>query len=86
MSWQPRWMVVGLLLAVVTPIIVETTSAQAPRIDVNSLMNETQKSTPRMDAITMVWWMPEEFWRVMNEGPGRNRTFAIGLSIRPSQV
>jgi len=35
-----------------------------PAIDVNRLTDELQKQSPGQDDISMVWWIPEEYWRV----------------------
>ena len=40
-----------------------STTAQAVRIDIDALTNETQKGSPVPDDATLVWWIPEEFWR-----------------------
>ena len=31
-------------------------------IDVNALLHDTQKQTADPDRLTLVWWLPEEFW------------------------
>jgi hypothetical protein len=35
---------------------------QAGRIDINALTEETQKTLPDPDRMTLVWWIPEQFW------------------------
>jgi hypothetical protein len=32
-------------------------------VDLPALLMETQRHSPRPDEATMVWWLPEEFWR-----------------------
>jgi hypothetical protein len=48
-----------------------TTVFQASQVNVNSLVNEIQKMSEKTDQASFVWWMPEEFWRVTNEGSGQ---------------
>jgi hypothetical protein len=42
--------------------ILKTGIAQKTKIDVNALTAETQKMSDKPDAMTMIWWVPEEFW------------------------
>jgi len=39
----------------------------APEININDLLSETQQHGPDPSRVTMVWWMPEEFWRISFE-------------------
>lgn len=41
--------------------------AAGPAVDVQALIQETQKSAPGSDDMAMVWWMPEDFWRLSFE-------------------
>ncbi|NIM51604.1 MAG: hypothetical protein GTN62_12315 [Gemmatimonadales bacterium] len=36
---------------------------QGVKVDLQALVEETQQMSRRSDAMTFVWWMPEEFWR-----------------------
>lgn len=38
--------------------------AQAHQVDLSALIDETQKSLPDADRMSIVWWIPEEFWQV----------------------
>lgn len=38
--------------------------AQEREVDINTLVQETQKLTQAADELTMVWWIPEEYWQV----------------------
>lgn len=71
MNWHRRRSMVLLLCLTVanlcSPVLVR---AQQSGIDFNSLMIEVQKVSANPDALTVVWWMPEEFWRASNEGSG----------------
>ena len=39
-------------------------AAQPGRVDTDALVNETQKFHPSQDRLTVVWWIPKEFWEV----------------------
>jgi hypothetical protein len=39
-----------------------TALAQANQVDLNALTAETQKMHPDADRMTLVWWVPGEFW------------------------
>lgn len=36
---------------------------QAGMIDLNALTQETQKTSRKTDEVSLLWWIPEEFWR-----------------------
>ena len=38
--------------------------AQDTGTDVNALVQETQKMSKSADEMTIVWWIPEEFWQI----------------------
>lgn len=38
------------------------TMSQSFKVDLDALTNETQKSSPDPDEITLVWWIPNDFW------------------------
>ncbi|MFX0152297.1 MAG: zinc ribbon domain-containing protein [Candidatus Hodarchaeota archaeon] len=42
--------------------------SQDVKIDLDSLMTETQKMSDDPDAMTLVWWIPDEFWIATAEG------------------
>ena len=52
------WLIVGFL---VLPAI---TAAAPPAVDMEALISDTQRTTPDNDRMSLVWWMPEEFWRI----------------------
>jgi hypothetical protein len=37
---------------------------QATQVDITALTQETQRMSQKADEMTMVWWIPEEYWRV----------------------
>ena len=41
--------------------------AQDRKVDINALVQETQKMSQSADEMKMIWWIPEEFWRVSFE-------------------
>lgn len=38
--------------------------AKDSKIEMNSLIEETQKHSNSANKVAMIWWMPEEFWQV----------------------
>ena len=38
--------------------------SQESKIDLNALIQETQMASEIYNEVTLVWWVPEEFWRV----------------------
>ncbi|HXI85793.1 MAG TPA: zinc ribbon domain-containing protein [Verrucomicrobiae bacterium] len=47
------------------------TSAPPKKVDLSDLIHETQKSGKIPGVITLVWWVPEEFWRVSLSSGGK---------------
>lgn len=41
--------------------------AQDRKININAFVYETQKMSESANEMTMIWWVPEEFWRVSFE-------------------
>jgi hypothetical protein len=41
--------------------------AQDRRVDINALVQETQRMSDRSGEMTLIWWIPEEFWRASLE-------------------
>ena len=70
-SYRRRPVTLALLLGAATIVGATTARAQTHQVDVNSLLVETQQTTPSMDAVTFVWWIPAEFWRATLEGSGQ---------------
>lgn len=54
----------SLLLAVFVVIgFAGTTLAKEIKIDLEALTNETQRVSTEGDKMTLIWWIPEEYWR-----------------------
>lgn len=53
------------------------TYSQARTIDLTALTQETQMMSRKADELTLLWWIPEEFWRA---------SFAQTQDISPTQV
>ena len=65
MSFSNDLVVIKVLLTVLFLCSrTETVIAQTNQIDLNALTVETQRTLPDADRITLVWWVPEEFWQV----------------------
>ncbi|UCG51919.1 MAG: hypothetical protein JSW58_17430 [Candidatus Latescibacterota bacterium] len=43
---------------------VSLSFAQDEKVDINALVQEIQKMSDETDEMTLVWWIPEEFWLV----------------------
>lgn len=41
--------------------------AQDVKVDINALIQETQKMSQSADKMNLIWWIPEDFWRVSLE-------------------
>jgi hypothetical protein len=41
--------------------------AQDRKVDINALVQETQKMSDKSGEMTLIWWIPEEFWRASFE-------------------
>lgn len=55
-------MSIFFLIMFLTLGMLKTGIAQQTKIDVNALTVETQKTSDKPDAMTMIWWIPAEFW------------------------
>ena len=42
---------------------VSLSLAQDRKVDINALVQETQKMSDRSGEMTLIWWIPEEFWQ-----------------------
>lgn len=63
-----------------------TAAAQAGRIDFDALTNDTQKSSPDPERMSLVWWIPEEYWRVaLSQDPTVTKSETEGFlaTVRP---
>jgi len=51
--------------------------AQGEQVDINALIQETQKRSDKPSEMTFVWWIPEEYWRA---------SFAQNPNMTPTQI
>ncbi len=58
--WKTRAFIATLLILSFMSIAF----AQDSKIDINALVDETQKISPAEDEMSLVWWIAEEFWQV----------------------
>ena len=42
---------------------INSSFAQDIKVDINALIQETQKMSQSQHEMTLVWWIPEDFWR-----------------------
>lgn len=65
MQAKKIWGWIALLVAVFLLYgITGTSLAAESKTDLNAFMQETQKMSQKADEMVMVWWIPEEFWRI----------------------
>ena len=46
---------------------INSSFAQDIKVDINALIQETQKMSQSADEMTLIWWIPEDFWRASFE-------------------
>jgi len=51
------WLILGLLAPAIAP-------AAPPAVDTQALIQDTQRAASGNDQMSLVWWMPEDFWRI----------------------
>ncbi|MEJ2236399.1 MAG: hypothetical protein P8X67_21050 [Syntrophobacterales bacterium] len=61
--WKVRVLVGALLICGWMSVSV----AQDRKVDINALVQETQKMSDTSGEMTLIWWIPEEFWRASFE-------------------
>ena len=61
--WKVRVLVGALLICGWMSVSV----AQGRKVDINALVQETQKMSDTSGEMTLIWWIPEEFWRASFE-------------------
>ena len=63
MSFNKDLVVIHVLLTLLLLCSGETVLAQANQVDLNALTAETQKMHPDANRMTLVWWVPGDFWQ-----------------------
>lgn len=54
-----------------------TAIAQESKVDTNALVQETQKMSQAASELTLIWWIPDEYWQA---------SFAQEQTVTPAQV
>lgn len=54
-----------LLLGTLPPGVCKAQVKEASRPDLNAFIQETQKTSTDTDKLDFVWWIPEEYWRLV---------------------
>jgi len=57
------WKASGFVATILVCGWMSLTIAQDRKIDINGLVQETQKMSDNSDEMTLIWWIPEEFWQ-----------------------
>lgn len=66
---------ISSFLVIILLVYSENSFAQDKKIDLNALILETQKQSQTMDKVSMIWWVPEEYWRAsFEQSSGVNAT------------
>jgi hypothetical protein len=63
--------------------------AQGHKVDLPALVQQTQKMSQSADEMTLVWWIPEEFWKAsaaQNPNAGEGQAEDILKVVRPYTV
>ena len=60
-----RWRAGLFLMALLLFGWMTAAAAQESRVNLDALTQETQKTSGKAGEMTLVWWIPEEYWRVM---------------------
>ncbi len=50
--------------------LISVSIGQKKKINLNALIDETQKQSEASDEMTLIWWIPETFWKVNFEQDG----------------
>ena len=58
--WKVRIFVTAFIICIWMSLVF----AQDRRVDINALVEETQKMSKETDEMTLLWWIPEDFWQV----------------------
>ena len=60
----------GILIPLAALLIcgwVNLSFAEDRKININELLQETQKASDKIEEMILIWWIPEEFWRASFE-------------------
>jgi hypothetical protein len=61
--WKGKVFIVALLIFG----WMNSSFAQDIKIDINAIVQETQRTSRSADEMTLIWWIPEDFWQVSFE-------------------
>ena len=65
-TWRFRSMS-AFVLALLLWGVMRTAFAKENKVDINALVQETQKIKQISDEMTLIWWIPDEYWRASFE-------------------
>jgi hypothetical protein len=65
----------GMLLALCFSLL--TCAAQENKVDLSALTRETQQTSHKEHDLTIVWWIPDDFWRV---------AMSVNGDVTPNQI
>jgi len=59
-----KWVIVFVAVCLLCGGMKIGVAQEEGKVDLNVLIQETQKMSQKADEMTFVWWIPEEFWQV----------------------
>jgi hypothetical protein len=62
--YKPMTQRIALAVLFITSLAISIAHAQEPKVELNALIQETQKMGNEPNSMMLVWWIPEEFWEV----------------------
>lgn len=80
--YTKAWSVLLMVLCLLSP---NGLNAQAP-LDLTAIIHETQRMSQAPDEVTLVWWLPEQFWQAsLAQDPkvGKAQVEQILQTVRP---
>lgn len=84
-----KLMAATMMILIVVCLGTFTASAQTSKVSIDALTSETQKGSDNVDKMILVWWIPEEYWRVTMSQNGTVSTAQIDEFLKivsPYQV
>lgn len=81
--------VLTLILAIIISVQVFDGPASAGGVDINTLVQQTQKMSSDPNKLKLIWWMPKEFWQAsFTQSPGttEEQTEALLKGLRPYMI
>lgn len=59
-----KWVIVFVAVCLLCGGMKIGLAQEVGKVDLNALTQETQKISQKADEMTLIWWIPEEFWQI----------------------